>query len=427
MRRLLRGMLAFALMSASAFAAGTGSTVVPLSAGDDRSQAQELVFLLQYVGSDYAGSVQGGRIVDEAEYRENKEFTAAIAERFARLRSGIPEMKAQALEDAVRTLDRLVAARADARVVKEVTESAIPIVVEAFGLRAYPRERPDPERARRLYADNCALCHGPRGNGDGDRARELDPPPARFTDTERMTTAAPYVFYNAIMLGVANTAMASFGDSLSDQERWDLAFFLWTFALPEAERAQSPPPVVLTLRDLATRSATDLAPEVIRQAAARGRTIDVPEASIWIAALRANPPNMKNPQDELARLRRDLNEAIALVDRGAVDSAADLVTDAYLQEFEPLEPELDRRDGRVRQSFERGLIDFRAALRRADRERALVIAHDLERTVDRAAEVLAGSPPSAGNRSLALLAVLAVAALGGMLVIRWIGKARGSG
>jgi len=44
----------------------------------DKGGAERLVFLLQYVGSDYAAAVQGGKLVDEAEYRENREFTAMI-------------------------------------------------------------------------------------------------------------------------------------------------------------------------------------------------------------------------------------------------------------------------------------------------------------------------------------------------------------
>ncbi|HUE38793.1 MAG TPA: cytochrome c, partial [Candidatus Binatia bacterium] len=267
-------------------------------------------------------------------------------------------------------------------------------------------------------------CHGPSGGGDGPRAKELDPPPARFTGPVRMSGTAPYLFYNAITFGVANTAMASFADGLADQQRWDLAFFLWNFVLPP-ERRIPRGDVVLALRELATRASSDLAPEVVRQAAAQGETIDAAEAMVRVAQLRAYPPLLSDPQERLARLRQDLARSLALIDRNDTDAAADVVTTAYLTEFEPLEPEIDRRDSRIRQRFERGLIDFRGALRRNDRTAALATAKALTDTVDRAAELL-GEDRGARTASRRLLyGGFTVAAFAIVVLTVWrIGKAR---
>jgi high-affinity iron transporter len=427
-RTLVRASLSVALgILLGSGAAPAQSTPGPSTSVTDAAEAQQLVFLLQYVGSDYGGAVANGRIVDEAEYRENRDFAALIVERFGRLRSSMPPAKASPLEVAVRKLDELVSARADARVVKGVTEAAILLAVQAFDLRSFPRERPDPVLASRLYAESCTPCHGVSGGGDGPRAKELNPPPARFTDPARMNTAAPYLFYNAITLGVPNTSMASFSDSLSDQERWDLAFYLWTFALPRGEGAP-PPPLTLSLRDLATRSSADLAPEVLRQAAARGQSIDGPRALSWLAHLRVHPPSLSHPQQQLARLRQDLERSVALVARGDTDSATDLVTNAYLAEFEPLEGELDRRDGGVRQRFEHGLIEFRAAVRRGDRQAALAIVQTLEETAGQAEQLLVpGGARKGPNTRLALVLLLMAAALGGVLLVWRIGKETGVG
>jgi len=400
-----------ALLLGVAGATATISADVPAAASPTTVAAEQLVFLLQYVGADYAAAVKDGQIIDEAEYRENHDFAASIDERFMRLRAAVPPAKVGAIEEPIRKLRELVDVRGDPRAVKEMSEAAIPRLIEAFDLRSFPRERPDAERARGLYSENCASCHGPRGGGDGPRANELDPRPARFTDGERMNTTAPYVFYNAITLGVANTAMASFADAFSDQERWDLAFYLWTFAPSSPTGAASD--ILLSLRDLATRSSSDLAPDVIRQAAARGETIDPSEAVRRITRLRAEPPALSDAEERLARLRQDLARSVSLVERGDADGATDLVTTSYLTEFEPLEPELDRRDPRVRQAFERGLIDFRTALRRSDRAAALSTARVLEATVDDAAAALAGRSRSGDSRrSLGI-----VAALGAALVI----------
>jgi high-affinity iron transporter len=422
-----------ALVLAASAVSRTAGAEVPTSTPTRRVTlaAEQLVFLLQYVGSDYAAAVKDGRIVDDAEYRENREFAVSIAERFADLRREVPPAKLAGIEAPITKLRDLVETRGDPRAVKELSEAAIPRLIEAFDLRSYPRERPDARRARALYAENCASCHGPRGASDGPRAKELDPPPARFDDLERMSTTAPYVFYNAITLGVANTAMASFSDAFSDQERWDLAFYLWTFASPErdaSEESPSPRPtprIVLSLRDLATRSSVALAPEMIRQAAGRGEILDAAEAIRGIARLRADPPMVSDAEERLARLRQDLGRSVSLVERGDTDTATDAVTTAYLSEFEPLEPELDRRDPRIRQTFEQGLIDFRTALRRNDRAAALATARVLETTVDRAAAVLADRSANRGSVSkVAISAVIGAALILGGIAAWRIGNRR---
>jgi high-affinity iron transporter len=389
---------------------------------DRRSEdAGRIVFLLQYVGADYATAVVEGRVVDEAEYLENREFASQIAELFERLRPSIPVAEAQGIEREVRRIVELVGTLGEPKLVRESAESAIPKLVEAFALRAFPRQRPDPARARALYAENCTPCHGAAGGGDGPRARELDPPPARFTDRARMSSAAPYVFYNAITFGVANTGMASFADAFSDQDRWNLAFYLWTFA-SESGSPLSVPPVVLSLRDLATRSSKELAPEITRQAAAFGRPLDSEAAELRVAELRAHPPPLTDAQERLARVRQDLAQSVSLAQSGELEQAVDLVTTSYLSEFEPLEPELDRRDTRVRQRFERGLVAFRSALRRADQAAALATAKELEATVDRAAAVLDGRGEGLGSRGVTLTFFGVGAAAAVVLVLRWVGK-----
>jgi high-affinity iron transporter len=396
------------------------------NAATPESEAERVVFLLQYVGSDYAGAVHAGAVVDEAEYRENVEFASLAATTFAAIRGGLPAGKAASIDRALGDVVRLVREHGDATAVKQACESAIPELIEAFGLRAFPRERPNAERAARLFAENCTPCHGPRGDGDGPRAKELDPPPAKLSDPARLDETAPYVFYNAITLGVAKTAMASFGDSLSDQERWDLAFYPWSLRQPPP--APSVPPLKIPLRDLATRSSRELASDVIRQAEAKGVAIGIDEALAWAARLRVEPPLLTDPEERLARLRRDLGDAATLVRDGKLEEAADRVTISYLTEFEPLEPEIDRRDRSVRTRFERSLVDFREAIRRSDAAAALAIAAELGEVADEAERVLTAKPIPRAWKWLGLLAVVtAIALLAIVLAGRRVGSEPGVG
>src|SRR5699024_1815364 len=77
-----------------------------------------------------------------------------------------------------------------------------------------------------LYAQNCALCHGQNGKGDGPAGRSLDPIPSNFHDIDLMLNVSPYQAYSSIRLGVPGTAMVSFSGQFSDEEMWDLAFYI---------------------------------------------------------------------------------------------------------------------------------------------------------------------------------------------------------
>lgn len=66
----------------------------------------------------------------------------------------------------------------------------------------------DESRGRRLYAANCASCHGPRGAGDGAGAAALVPKPADLSEHEYSTARLSDALWN----GVTGTAMQAWRD-----------------------------------------------------------------------------------------------------------------------------------------------------------------------------------------------------------------------
>ena len=81
------------------------------------------------------------------------------------------------------------------------------------------------ERGRVLFEANCALCHGVRGDGHGQRREGLDVPPRDFTNPEwREQTSPRHVFF-AIREGLAGTPMPAW-KSLSERDAWDLTAFV---------------------------------------------------------------------------------------------------------------------------------------------------------------------------------------------------------
>jgi cbb3-type cytochrome oxidase subunit 1/cbb3-type cytochrome oxidase cytochrome c subunit/cytochrome c553 len=80
------------------------------------------------------------------------------------------------------------------------------------------------ERARALFAKNCATCHGAGGEGNGQSASTLAPAPTRFT----LVRPSPRRAEHALAEGVPGTAMPAWKSKLSEAERGLLARFART-------------------------------------------------------------------------------------------------------------------------------------------------------------------------------------------------------
>ncbi|GKS60186.1 cytochrome c [Nitrospira sp.] len=74
-----------------------------------------------------------------------------------------------------------------------------------------------------LYVKHCAVCHGPRGKGDG--ARGLTPPPADLTSPRVATQLAPQLV-KTVHKGREDTAMGSWEQLLSDQDIEDVLAYV---------------------------------------------------------------------------------------------------------------------------------------------------------------------------------------------------------
>ena len=80
------------------------------------------------------------------------------------------------------------------------------------------------EAAAELYKDNCVLCHGDKGKGDGMAARTSKVPPADFTDAKLMGAETDGSLFWKLTEG--RGSMPSWKDTLSDKERWGLVNYM---------------------------------------------------------------------------------------------------------------------------------------------------------------------------------------------------------
>ena len=96
------------------------------------------------------------------------------------------------------------------------------------------------ETGQKLYAQNCAACHGKSGTGDGPMADNLSQSfqpmdehgmttPADFTDSTSILGASPAILHGKITRGGMGTGMPYWGPIFTDEQIWALVDWLWTF------------------------------------------------------------------------------------------------------------------------------------------------------------------------------------------------------
>jgi len=99
-------------------------------------------------------------------------------------------------------------APADARVVKN------PVPVTPAGLA----------EAAKIFKDNCVMCHGEKGMGDGESAKTLNRKPANFTDKTMMSQETDGTLFWKMSQG--RSPMPSWEDVFSETQRWELVNYL---------------------------------------------------------------------------------------------------------------------------------------------------------------------------------------------------------
>ncbi|MDR6960136.1 high-affinity iron transporter [Pseudomonas brassicacearum] len=307
--------------------------------------APQALHLLDYIGADYPETVDAGKVIDDAEYREQLEFTQVLEGLIA----GLPAKPEKAeLAQGVGALRSAISQHQDGGEVARQARQLGARLAVAYEVSQAPIITPDPTRGAPLYAQNCSVCHGDSGAGDGPAGVGLEPPPANLRDGQRLDRLSLYAIYNTLGMGVEGTDMPAFADQLDDRQRWDLATYIASFSADPAaaKSAQS-----YNLADLARQTPAEVL-------AAQG-----PEAAAAFRAQRAQPPQVqRGPAQLLDYTAATLDKSIAAYRAGDHDQAYDLSVAAYLEGFELVESSLDNVDANVRKDTEKSLMAYRQAL-----------------------------------------------------------------
>ncbi|MBJ9974605.1 FTR1 family protein [Pseudomonas sp. S75] len=316
-----------------------------LALAEAPAEATKALHLLDYIGADYPPTVRDGQVVDAGEYREQQEFSAVLADLLARLPA---HAEREALSQGVAALREAIDQRqAGAAVARQARQLGARLAV-AYEVSQAPVITPDPARGASLYAQNCAICHGDSGAGDGPAGVGLEPAPANLRSLERLDQLSLFDLYNTLGLGIEGTEMPSFADQLDERQRWDVAAYIAGFSAdPQTAQGER----VWDIADLARQTPAEIA-------AAEGA-----EAVAAFRAQRARPPVVKRgPAQLLDYTATTLDKSLAAYREGDHDQAYDLSVAAYLEGFELVESSLDNIDAQVRKDTEKSLMAYRQAL-----------------------------------------------------------------
>lgn len=390
------------------------AVAVPAQAETVAAQVQTSWRLLDYIAVDYREAVSGGRVINQAEFNEMVEFSGSVSQRLATLPDNSKRAGLIAEASALRSA---IAAKSDPADIASRAKGLAGQLLAAYPVPLAPKQPPDLSRGAALFAENCASCHGAKGEGPPHAFAELDPPPIAFADRARARERSLFGLYQVIGQGLEGTAMQSY-ESLSDEDRWALAFHAGTLAYgdsAEGERIwKSDPSLRALVPDLATLVA--LTPAELES------KLGAEKAAAMVAYLRSDPNAIEGTgadSNESLRLARTLlRESLAAYESGDRSEADRLALSAYLDGFEPVEAMLSMRDGALMREVERAMAGFRLAVRAGEsqdqvRERLA----EVEALLDKSEAALAPEASSWIATFLAAFAILLREGLEALLVV----------
>ena len=364
-----------------------------------QEQAKRLVSVLDYLGSDYKNAVKDGKILSQDEYGEMQEFSKRTQDLLNQLKEADKADKAR-VEPIIKSLAAQIDKKAEPGVIAELAQNAKQKVISAYNIVPYPKQLPSWVAGHTLYVENCAQCHGATGKGDGPGASSMNPktpPPANFTDSERMAGLSPFKAFNTASFGVEGTAMASFA-AFNEEQRWQVAFYIMAlrFSPEQVSRGatlikQKKLPADLTsIANLATHSDEQLSEQIKRYFDQEDSVNDV------LAYLRRGVLE-KKPADPLVLTRTLVRESAALYDAGEKDKAYQKAVDAYIDGFELAEPALFAKDASFGRALEALFTEYRNAIKQGvDTEEIDKRRAEIEARLDRAGEILARTEEYSG-------------------------------
>ena len=126
-----------------------------------------------------------------------------------------------------------------------IVTAALPVALAAYGVQQHPAEGGAHQHAeaaklknpiavnaesiaagQKVYAQNCASCHGETGKGDGKMGAQLKPLPSNLTDAEWKHGSTDGEIFTVVRDGIRTTPMKSFKSKMTEHELWDVVNYV---------------------------------------------------------------------------------------------------------------------------------------------------------------------------------------------------------
>jgi len=332
----------------------------PAVAAPATADVQTTWQLLDYLAVDYGGAIQSGRVVSASEYAEMREFSASAGQKIAALPAN--PAKGDLVAESKR-FAALIEQKADQPQVAAAAHALGQHLLAAYPVPLGPRQAPEFARGEQLFKENCASCHGAKGDAQTPIARQLNPPPIAFADRDRASQRSPFALYQVISHGLEGTAMQSFAQ-LPDADKWALAFRAGSFAYSDSLAHQGK---AIWENEPAVR---DKVPDLVALASLSERQlaaqIGADKAGPVIAYLRTHPDAVGAKGSSLSLVRDRLAQSLAAYRAGNRAEAKSLALSAYLDGFEPVEAALSTRNASLLAEVEKDMAGLRSAIDRGE-------------------------------------------------------------
>ena len=384
----------------------------PAYAGDVSTTVPQTWQMLDYLASDYAGAVRDGTVQSASEYAEMREFAATAR---TRIRSLPPVPASATLLSQADELIRSVDAKSSPVQVAQEAHALADGLLKAYPVPTAPDHAPDLARGATLYQSQCAMCHGPTGHGDGPAGLQLKPRPVNFTDQTRADQRSPLSLYEVISQGVPGTPMISYSSQLSADDRWALAYFVGTLAYSQEGAAgaetwqhdQAARAQIAGLKELSQTRVGQLS-----------STLGDDRARAVVGYLRAHPEALQQALTGIPLARGRLAASLAAYRAGDSTEATQLALSAYLDGVEPVEPQLNARDGALRVKLETAMGSYRTALAsKASPQAVAQQASEVDALLVRAQDVTTNAAGDPTSTFLGAFTILVREGLEALLVV----------
>ncbi|MBL1320416.1 MAG: cytochrome c/FTR1 family iron permease [Methylophaga sp.] len=313
------------------------------------ANSQQLLQLIDYLGVDYAGAVEQGRVINEAEYKEMLDFSAGIHQQLAALPDN--EVKDELLMQGAK-LSQWVRDKKPAQQIKSLTDTLHSTIISVYNITVTPYAQPELKQAALLYKQHCASCHGVTGEGNGAAALGMDPPPINFHDINRYQQRTLYGLFSTITQGVAGTGMTAFTE-LTDKQRWSLAFYVGSLAVKNDIK-----PNDVNHHPLADMTIlTTITPAQAKaQYGEQGEQV--------MTFLRSHPDALfTDKTSPIEFTKQKLRDSFTAYQKQKNDLAYQLAVSAYLDGYELIEKNIGALDKQLMFDIEAAMTDLRNKIR----------------------------------------------------------------